>query len=88
MRLIHDCSRPTGAAVNDHANPDKFCYQTLQDAIDQITPGAYLAKVDLAQAYRVVKVHPSNWQALGLKYRFPLEPDPTYIVDTRLPFGS
>ncbi len=35
--LIHDCSHPTGAAVADYANPDKFSYQTLQDAIDHIT---------------------------------------------------
>ncbi len=88
VRLIHDCSRPSGNAVNDRITPDKFCYETLQDAVDYVTPGCYLAKVDLAHAYRLVCVHPSNWPALGLKYRFPLEPHPSYMVDTRLPFGS
>ncbi len=47
IRLIHDASRPQGGAVNDYAYNDPFKYQTLQDAIDQITPGGFLAKCDL-----------------------------------------
>ena len=82
IRLIHDCSRPTDNCVNSYAISDPFQYQTLQEAIDMITPNCYLAKVDLSQAYRVVKTHPSNHAATGLKYRN------TYLVDTRLPFGS
>jgi len=87
VRLIHDASRPPGGAVNDYAQGDPFQYQTLQDAIDQITPNGYLAKCDLSQAYRVVPVHPSNYTALGLKYTFKGDSEPTYMLDTRLPFG-
>ncbi len=82
VRLIHDCSRPPAGSVNSFALADKFKYQTLQDAVDMISPGCFLAKVDLSQAYRVVKTHPSNHIATGLKYKR------TYLVDTRLPFGS
>ena len=40
-----------------------------------IVPHGYLVKVDLARAYRVVKVHQSNYTALGLKYVFiPTQP--------------
>ena len=54
VRVILDCSRPYGMAVNDFASPNKFQYQTLQDAITHITPSCFLAKLDLSQAYRVV----------------------------------
>ena len=82
IRLIHDCSRPPNGSVNSFALSDKFRYQSLQDAIDMITPGSFLGKVDLSQAYRVVKTHPSNHIATGLKFRN------TYLIDKRLPFGS
>ena len=88
LRLIHDCSRPVGNALNDFAVGNKFQYQTLQDAIDLINPGSFVAKLDLAQAYRVVRIHPSNYPATGLKFTFPGDTEPTYMVDTRLPFGA
>ena len=47
VRLIHDCSKPVGGAVNDYAIRDVFKYKTLQDAVNMISPGDFLAKVDL-----------------------------------------
>jgi hypothetical protein len=88
VRLIHDCSRPAGSAVNDYATTDGFHYQSIQDAVDIITPNAYMAKVDLSQAYRAVKIHPSDYCATGLKWKFAGDQDFTYMVDTRLPFGA
>ena len=32
VRLIHDGSRPIGAAKSDYAQPDTVKFQTLQDA--------------------------------------------------------
>ena len=87
IRLIHDASRPEGHAVNDLAHTDPFSYQTLQDAIDLIPRQGYLMKCDLSQAYRVCPVHQSNHTALGLKYTFTGDSEPTYFTDTRLPFG-
>ncbi|MES9880284.1 MAG: reverse transcriptase domain-containing protein [Sedimenticola sp.] len=88
IRLIHDASRPPGQALNDFAYNSPFRYQSLQDAVDLITPGAYCAKVDLESAYRSVKIHPSNYKATGLKWRFHADNIDTYMIDERLPFGA
>jgi hypothetical protein len=88
VRLIHDASRPLGHALNDFATTNHFKYQSLQDAMDLVTPGSYFAKVDLANAYRSVKIHPSNYKATGLKWRFRGDKQFTYMIDERLPFGA
>ena len=88
VRLIHDASRPDGLALNDFTTKDKFSYQSLQDAVDLIKPGMFMAKADLANAYRSVKIHPSNYMATGLKWRFSGHQHASYMVDTRLPYGS
>ena len=89
VRLIHDASRPAGqGALNDYCSAEKFSYQSIQDAVDIIKPGSFLAKVDLANAYRSVKINPSNYKATGLKWRFSGDQRVSYLVDTRLPFGS
>ena len=88
VRLIHDCSRPCGHSLNDFNVHDPFQYQSLQDAVDHIKPGYYLAKLDLESAYRSVRIHPSNYAATGLKWTFSGDKEPTYLIDTRLPFGA
>ena len=88
VRLIHDCSQPHGEALNDYSFHDAFQYQTLQDAIDLISPGKYLAKVDLESAFRSVGTHPSNHRFTGLKWHFSWDDTPTYMVDTALMFGA
>ena len=47
-----------------------------------------MAKIDLKSAYRSVRIHPSNHQATGLQWTFEGDTKPTYLIDTRLPFGS
>lgn len=89
LRLIHDCSRPINSAVNDLATLSETTkYQSLDDAQQFIKQGSFLAKVDLKSAYRSVPVHPSNYQALGLKWHFSDNKESTYMYDTRLPFGA
>ena len=83
IRIIHDASRPDNTSLNAHAWHNPFSYQRIQDAVDLIKPGYFLAKLDLASAYRSVKVNPSNYVAT-----FSGDDVPTYMVDTRLPFGS
>ena len=87
LRIIHDCSRPVGQALNDHATNDTFQYQTIQHAIDVIHQSSYMAKLDLSSAFRYVKIHPSNHEATGLKWTFSGDSEPTYLIDSRLPFG-
>ena len=89
VRLIHDCFRPSGHAVNDYCTKDPFQYQSISDATDMLKPGYYMCKVDCASAYRSVKVHKSNYPTLGLKWHFSGNREgPTYFVDTRLSFGA
>ena len=87
VRLIHDCSRPTGNAVNDFALREKFKYQTLNDAMNMVSPGDYLAKVDLQSAYRSVRVSSEEHERLGISWYFEGAVHPSYMVDCCLPFG-
>ena len=88
IRLIHDCSQPAGFALNDYADIESFKYQSLQDGLAFLRPGYYMAKIDLRHAYRSVHIHPSNYQATGLKWKFSNSNHFTYFVDTRLPYGG
>lgn len=51
VRLSHDASRPGGHALNDYATANHFRYQSIQDAVDLVTPGFYFAKLDLADKH-------------------------------------
>ena len=53
-----------------------------------ISPNCYLAKVDLKNAYRSVNICESNYKYTGLKWCFKGESHPTYLCDTKLPFGA
>ena len=88
IRLIHDCSRPHGYALNDYATANSFKFQSLDEAIGRLRPHYYMAKIDLRHAYRSVPIHPSNYTATGLKWWFAGDSKPTYFFDTRLPFGA
>ena len=89
IRLIHDCSRPPGQAVNDYATlSSKVRYQSIQDASNILKPGSFMAKVDLKSAYRSVKLNPSQYPLTGLKWTFSGHSCSTYMYDTRLPFGA
>ena len=88
MRPIHDASRPYGGALNDFAETDPFKYQSVQDVINLIKPGDYLGKLDLQAAYRSVGISRSNYKYTGLKWRFSGDKADTYMIDTRLCFGS
>lgn len=88
IRIIHDCSRPAQASLNDFATHEPFRYQTLQEALDLISPGDYLAKIDLAGAYRSVKIHPECYQATGLSWTFSGTNKRVILIDTRLSFGA
>ena len=50
--------------------------------------GYFMAKVDLESAYRSVRIHPDDYNATGIKFKFPGNESSTYMYDTRLPFGA
>ena len=88
VRLIHDCSRPEGRALNDLAEQNHFKYHSIQEATKMLHQGSYMAKIDLLNAYRSVKIHPSNYTFTGLQWKFQGDETPSFIVDKRLPFGA
>ena len=88
IRLIHDCSRPEGRALNDFASSESYSYQTLHDAVSLIQPGDYVAKIDLSNAYKSVKIHPSEYHLTGLHWTFKNDEEKTYLRDTHLPYGA
>ena len=88
FRLIHDASRPYGKSVNSYASPDPFHFVTVDNVVKTIKPGSYMCKVDLSSAFRHVNLHPSQYQLTGLQWHFSGNKHPTYMFDTRLPFGA
>ena len=88
IRLIHDCSRPQHCNVNSYATTHHFSYVTVEKAVSQIKPNAYLAKIDLKSAYRHVPIHPSSYRATGLSWTFKGDHHTTYLYDNKLPFGA
>ena len=88
IRLIHDCSRPHGGALNDYTTAESFKYQSLNDAKALIQPGDFVGKIDLSNAYRSVKIHPDDYPFTGLTWKFERDENGTFMIDTRLPFGA
>ena len=90
IRLIHDASRPRGSgALNSYAELEmKQSFQSIKDATELLSHGAFMAKIDLKSAYRSVGVNPSCFPGTGLKWRFNGDTHDTYIIDKCLPFGA
>lgn len=88
VRLIHDFSQPSDYGVNSYATKDNISYQTVQQALQMIRPNWFLAKIDLKAAYRAVGLDERSQRLTGLKWTFAGDSEPTYMIDTRLPFGS
>ena len=86
-RLIHDLTYPYDeTSVNSRIpqSAKEVQYSTVRDAIKELSslpPGAFLAKCDIADAYRLIPVHPSEYPKLGMKWRG------SYYFDKFLPQG-
>ena len=85
-RMILHLSAPAGTSVNDHINKADFSlhYASFDEAVRMLTalgPGALMAKVDLKSAFRMIPVHPEDWELLGMHWR------DHFYIDTCLPFG-
>ena len=70
--------------MNEYTGHHSVRYQTLQDACRLAKPGYYCAKLDLQSAYRSVPIHPDDYKATGLAWRFEGEDTDTYLFDARL----
>lgn len=87
VRIITDFSKPQGLALNDFTDNMHFSMLSHEDAFALLTPGSYMAKLDIRKAYRTVGVRPSQWHLLSFAWTDHASGRTTYYIDTRLPFG-
>ena len=93
--IIHDLSWPPGDSVNDHIDPDLYhcIYASFDQAVSLIKKqgvGALMAKLDLANAFKHILVHPEDWPLLCSSWNVPQADGSVlrqYYVDQFLPFG-
>lgn len=86
FRLIVDLSSPQGHSVNDGIHPGlcSLQYASVDQAaamVNQLGKGAFMAKLDLKSAYRMVPVHPHDQPLLGIEWQG------SVYCDLALPFG-
>ena len=87
-RLLHNLSYPYDEHSVNHNIPQQSAtvkYQSLEDAIQLIhkhSPSPYLAKSDIADAFRLVPVHSSQHHLLGFSFAG------NYYYDKMLPMGA
>ena len=67
--IIHDLSWPPRDSVNDHIDPDLYCcicasFDQAVSFIKKQGVGNLMAKLDLADAFKHILVHPKDWLLL------------------------
>ena len=86
-RLITHLSFPKGASINDGI-PDEICsvkYLSFDQAVEivqQEGKGALMAKTDVKSAFRLLPIHPDDFELLGFKFCG------KYFIDKCLPMGA
>lgn len=85
-RMIHHLSYPKGNSVNDFIDPQLCTVQyssidSVMDMIANMSPGVLLGKMDISNAFRLIRIHPSDFELLGFKLLG------KYFVDKALPMG-
>ncbi|KAK3732477.1 hypothetical protein QZH41_003780 [Actinostola sp. cb2023] len=85
-RTIYHLSYPEGDSINDGIPKDPYSlqYVRVDDAIrivQRLGRGSYMAKTDLKSAFRIIPIHPNDWNLLGVCW------NSRYYVDMYLPFG-
>ena len=85
-RTIYHLSYPEGDSINDYIPKDPYSlqYVRVDDAINivrSLGPGAFMAKTDLKSAFRLMPIHPSDWNLLGIHWQA------QYYVNLYLLFG-
>ena len=93
--IIHDLSWPPGDSINDHIDPDlySYIYASFDQAVSLVKKqgvGIFMAKLDLADAFKHILVCPEDWPLLCSSWDV-LQADglvlQQYYIDLFLPFG-
>lgn len=73
FRLIHHLSHPEGKSVNDFIDPSMKTvkYASFDDAVNllQCGQGSYFAKTDIKNAFRLIPIHPTDYDLLGIQFQ-------------------
>ena len=86
FRLIFDLSHPHGASVNDGIS-DEFStvqyssFDDLASMVNRLGKGSWLVKLDIKSAFRLLPVHPEDYDLLGMCF------NGKYFIDKAVPFG-
>ena len=83
LRPITDCSRPEGGSINNFMSSTfhSFAYNSVQDAVDMLSPNDHMAVVDISSAYRAVNVSSEHAKFQGLCWDF--GQGPVFLQDNR-----
>ena len=86
FRLIHHLSFPPGDSINDGISPEDahVQYQSIDHAaqqLQQLGQGLFWSKTDIADAFRIVPLHPSQYRLFGFVWR------EQFYYDRCLPLG-
>ena len=87
LRPITDFSRPEGSSINNFMETTfrSFSYNSVEDAVDILSPGDFMSVVDISSAYRSVNVNPDHVNYQGFSWDFGSGPE--FLLDRRLCFG-
>ena len=93
--IIHDLLWPPRDSVNDHIDPDLYrcVYASFDQAVSLVTKhglGTLMAKLDLADTFKHILVHPKDWLFLCSYWNVTLPNglvQQQYYVNQFLPFG-
>lgn len=86
FRLIHHLSYPSGSSVNDFIDSE-LCsvnYTSFEVALEMLAKlgnGALVARLDIKSAFRLLPIHPSDFDLLGFQIQGKV------YIDMCLPFG-
>ena len=87
-RTILHLSHPKGSSqsLNAHIPIQEYTLQYIRvdDAIALILkhgPGCFMTKTDIQSAFRIIPIHPEDWELLGMAWKG------FYYFDKTLPFG-
>lgn len=85
-RTIYHLSYPELDSINDYIPKDLYSLQYVRvddaiRAVKSLGQGSYMAKTDLKSAFRLIPIHPDDWNLLGIYWQA------MFYVDMYLSFG-
>lgn len=87
MRPITDCSRPEGNNVNSNISSlvEQFKFKSVDNVVDYLHEGEFMAVSDIKNAYRSVPINPDHSKFQGIRWE--VDAQEKWFVDRRLCFG-